>query len=262
MKENEKHPFYLQELNSRGSLSPILMAHGLNQNPESLQPIADKFARAGHPVYLFHIPGHARSTEHTQIDASYVIDAFSESYRFVRRESKQKPLFFGYSYGGLLGVLSSLDCEFQGLALLAPALKLRPYTHAIKLVLPWVGRLRSMPLPSSAMQTRYRYHQGGVPTEIYRSFFQLYSRMQNLDRSDLPQVSGRVWMHPKDELIDFSRLNRWLGEYTPWQNRPLSNSQAKQNGYKHLCLDIQTLGESEFLRLTDEVLGFFAESCH
>ncbi|MCJ8278327.1 MAG: hypothetical protein HRT44_06080, partial [Bdellovibrionales bacterium] len=146
---------------------------------------------------------------------------------------------------------------FQKMLLLAPALKVRPYTLLLKAALPFLKVVRSIPLGGDQYEKYYRFHTGGAPREVYESFYQTYSFFQKNIPQSLTKTKAMVVCHPKDELIHHNKLEKWVRQKTPWSFKSISNSEADFQRYNHLCFDTQSLGTKSYQELLRSSEVFF-----
>ena len=160
--------------------------------------------------------------------------------------------FFGYSFGGLVGMSRLNQNPFQSVNLVAPALELRPSSHLIRPLLPFVKRVKSLPLKSPEKDRYYRFHQKGVPADIYRSFFSIYKKFQETPSKSL-SVEGHVFAHPLDELVSSQSLKKWVSGQKSLQFHDLSNKGAVFRGFNHLCFAPETLAPESYEKLVTTI---------
>jgi len=253
-------PNYLEKISDVQGNSSLLCVHGLNQNPSCLRPLLRDIEPFGYEAYLLHLPGHRDlySSYEPLLPHFFSTALLDASAHLLERYGKP-PLFVGYSFGGLLGVLNADQILFSKMILLAPALRLRFYAHLLRPTLPFVKKIKSVSLHDSRLEQKYRFYQNGVPSEIYKSFFCFYSQLHKKDKSYLRKTKGLVFSHPNDELVSFSSLNSWVRNYTDWSRLTLNNSQAEFCAYNHLCFDKQTLGERSYNKLISDIYEFICD---
>ena len=238
---------------------PLLCTHGLNQNPQALSPLLKDMAALGFKPYLLHLPGHAGETDFSDLTAESYLQSFNDSYNYLKQEHESKIYFLGYSFGGLIGAYQFESCPFEKMVLIAPALELHRYTLLIKPFLPYISRVRSVALGNPEMESRYRYHEKGVPAEVYSSFFSIYSRYQKKENESLKEASVLMMAHPRDELVSHRKLRRWVARNTEWVFHSLDNREAKFRRYNHLCFDSNTLGNKSYQFLLKEIEKFLVD---
>ena len=192
------------------------------------------------------------------VNGQEVLQAYREAHQTVKQlsEKDQVPFhFFGYSFGGLIGTAMLSRCPFDKIVLLAPAIKIRIFTHALRPLLPYISRIISIPLGNSELEKHYRFHLKGTPKEVYESFFEIYQEFNQIEAKSFNQnnTKGIVFSHPKDELIAHKQLKKWVKEKTNWQFHTLSNKGAQFKRFKHLVFDPRTLGRKNYQKLLSTI---------
>ena len=252
-----KKPSYLEELPSSTDFEKILLcAHGLNQNPSALKILLEDLTKLGFKTYLLHLPGHFGEMDYSSLKAKDYYEAHKSSYDYLVQKYNQPIYFLGYSFGGLIGVHHFDHCPFEKMILLAPAIKLHGYTTLLKAVVPYLSRIKSIALGSDEVEARYRYHNNGVPAEIYSSFFTIYSQNKFKDKSLAKKSEALVMIHPRDELVSSWKLRRWVTKKTRWKFKTLDNKEAPFRRYNHLCFDPMTLGVDSYNTLLKDIKEF------
>jgi esterase/lipase len=243
---------WLKELSCKATGTPILCIHGLNQQPMALRPLLLDLEKQDNKAYLLVLPGH-EVADQRPMDRESHEQSIINAHNYIVNKHGQTPNLLGYSYGGLLGAYFASELKFNKLVFLAPALKLRSYTLAIQPFLKILPKVPSIPLGNTQLETYYRFHTRGVPSQIYQSFFYFYTRMIEADKTYLKDYSALVYAHPKDELIDSLGLEAWVKKHTQWSFTQLDNSKAQFTRYNHLCFDSRTLGESVYNRMLSQI---------
>lgn len=254
-----KQPTYLERINDQERRQPLLCLHGLNQQPNALKPLSKKMEQFGYSPYLLHLPGHRFRNGDFNLDSQTFLQAYKGAYDYLCHHYNKAPVFLGYSFGGLIGVHYSDLCAYEKMILLAPALEMRTYAFMIKMGLPFLNRIYSMPIGTREQEKRYRYHQKGVPSSIYRSFFSIYSENQKKDKDYLKATKAIVFCHPYDELVSYKKLKRWVASNTSWKFETVDNRMASFSKYNHLCFDLETLGESSYQDLLSKIQNFMQD---
>lgn len=254
-------PFYLEEIQKDDHGDKILLClHGLNQKPQALKPILNDFGKMGFKSYLMHLPGHDGVHNYGGLTKDSFFDAYKRAYDWIYNRHGQLPYFFGYSFGGLIGVHHYDRFPFEKMILLAPALQLHVYTLLLKPALPFLNRVRSISMGNDKFEDLYRYHSQGVPRQVYQSFFSIYTENRSKDKNYLKDSQGLVLTHPYDELISFKKLSRWVETNTSWKIKSINNHGAEFKRYNHLCFDPITLGSQSYESLMREVSLFINET--
>lgn len=249
--------YFLEEIPASGELKKrVLCVHGLNQNPEALKFFLKELSYHGVQVFLLHLPGHNKSFKGEEVQFSEISEAYTESYGLITREHGKIDVFIGYSFGGLIGAYHFEECPFEKSILLAPAVRLKGITHGIKLILPFFKSIYSIPFVNKEYERKYRFHQKGVPSSVYKSFFQYYECFHKKNESFFKKSKGLVFCHKGDELIDYKKLKAWTQEKEHWKFLTLSNEKAVFKKYNHLCFDPTVLGDDQFKDLVQKSLNF------
>ncbi|HKJ00670.1 MAG TPA: alpha/beta hydrolase [bacterium] len=234
----------------------FLVLPGLNLHPHRLDPLTDVLNTAGAAAIAprltgFATPGDPALRRVRAADWLADVDAAWQSVH--ARLPDAAPSLLGYSLGGLLGLLWSLEAgvPLRRAILLAPALQLRPLLRAVMAVagvlLP--GRLW---LPSRAPAT-YRFHSG-TTVAAYRALAVLEHRLgAHLDAWLGGEGGGPPPMliaaSADDELISLMPLGA-LAQAFPERVTLLPLNHTPRPGFPaHLGLDATTLGETEWQRL-------------
>lgn len=250
-------PFFLEELPSEGGESKVLLCmHGLNQKPGALKTLLMDIAKMGFKTYLLHLPGHAGESDFSDLKAQDYFEAHRRAYDYIKNKHDKPIYFLGYSFGGLIGVHHFDQCPFEKMILIAPALKLHGYTSLIKPFLPHLNRIVSVRLGHPEFEAKYRYHEKGVPAEVYTSFFSIYSSNKFKDKTLAKQAPALVMVHPRDELVSYRKLKSWVSRKTNWKFLSLNNKGAEFRRYNHLCVDPTTLGHASYDNLLQEIKSF------
>lgn len=237
----------------------VLAVHGLNQNPQALNPLIHMFNDMNLSVYRLSLPGHRGECQEqlTSISAEDFVASFRASYSIAKTEAQQLnvPLYlFGYSTGSLLGFVlptRSPEIRFDKMIHIAPALRVRLYTHVVRLLFPFVDMI-----PSRSPEA-YRANQGGTSVALYRTFFHFYSQVEDLSPEQLNQPS-LIFIHPHDELVSAQGLRKMKEEYDldQWSIHSLQKPKASRSSYAHLVIDPQTMSEASWVLIKSQVAAF------
>lgn len=254
----QKKPYLIEEIQSQGETKArLLCLHGLNQNPKALKSFLSDLSASGVQSFLIHLPGHHQHSDDSTVSIESINQSYREAYKDLNKQYGNIDYFLGYSYGGLIGCSLAHEISYKKRLLLAPALRIKGYTHALKLLLPFMRRIQSIPLGDPALERHYRFHGKGVPQEIYKSFFEHYRQFHLNPQDKKIDVATLVYCHPKDELISYNGLKRWVAKRESFEFRTLENSKADFKKYNHLCFDQRTLGNDQYQKLVQETLQFF-----
>jgi alpha-beta hydrolase superfamily lysophospholipase len=239
-------------VDSRAARGAIVLVHGLNQRPSSLDPLAHELRRMGYHVYRPTLRGHASEGVLVFPDSYWEADVVN-AYTTVRKQHPLVPTYLiGYSLGGLL-ITKILDThpEIQpaGAMLIAPALSLRilPQTGYLLTILPPV----SWAVPNVAPDLYRRFAR--TPLFWYRNIFTLYSATRSLTNAErLRDIPTTIFANPHDELVSLCGLQEWLddNQLAPqWNIETIRPAPAEPNIPSHVLIDERSLGSAEWQRM-------------
>lgn len=190
----------------------VLLAHGLNMNPESWQQMITFLGGLGLSVYRLELKGHRERAfaDMMEVSAGGWLAEFNWATEFMLEALPGLPLFLmGYSLGGLLGVVAQLQRNtacFKKQVLLAAALSLKLYT---RLALPMT---RVMPSLASWSPKEYIANRRGTTGAAYRALFDLERQLRCAANHQLAVVNypTLVVMRPDGELISYRGMRRFF----------------------------------------------------
>ena len=107
---------------SRGGPNGVLVVHGFTGNPQSMRPLAERFAAEGYTVELPLLPGHGTAIE-DMLETSWADWSAAAEAAYQDLASRcDKVIVAGLSMGGTIAVwLSANHPEIAGLVLVNPA---------------------------------------------------------------------------------------------------------------------------------------------
>lgn len=259
--------------NTDGSSHGVyLLVHGLNLNPNRMNPLRDELLHAGFDVLQVQLTGHRMNLSHPEDSTSR--RARLEAFRKVtlsrwmgemqnvyrkakaRSEQQQVPLYYmGFSMGGLLGPLllvSPGSAHFDKMVLLAPAIRLRPRSQLVRLLF----LFPRLVIPSKSPE-RYRANSG-TPVSAYHAMLkgmrELNHRMnQNLD------IPTLVMMDTQDEFVSYCGLQHLMArqKLRKWKLIPIEKDKlVRESMYHHLIIDKTSLGPTAFPEMIGTIHSF------
>lgn len=254
-------PSFVEEIGFAGETDRVLFCvHGLNQRPEALKPLLKELRELGFKPYLMRMPGHDGGLDFGGLSPESFHKAYEEAYHFISQKHQTVPYFLGYSFGGLLGVCNYNKLPLKKMVLLAPAIQLHTYTFLLQPALPFLNKVSSISLGNDEYEKRYRYHEHGVPKEIYQCFFSIYKENLGNSKKSLQDSEALVLAHPYDELVSYKKLKKWVRKNTGWRTQSINNEDAEYSRYNHLCFDQTTLGKQSYSQLVLEVNEFLTKT--
>lgn len=238
-----------QKLPARGV---VILAHGLNQRPSSLDPIAEAIRNLGYHTLQLTFKGHDKEDTEIFLQDEWENDLLL-NYREMRARFKSLSLSItGYSLGGLITV-NALDkyseLNPESVVLIAPALSLRP--------LPQAGYLLNLfpPLSISVPNVAPPYYRRFERTPLfwYRNTFNLYTQTRALrNPTKLAKIDTLVIANPRDELVSFSGLRNWIKDSNLQSSWKLERTEPQAINPAipgHVLVDQRSLGINEWTRL-------------
>lgn len=252
-----------------------LVLHGLNLEPARMQPLIGLLNAAGFAAFNVALRGHgenftsrpgsdARRDRMAALKACRYADWAEEAlsaYREARRlaaAASGELCFVGFSYGALLGcdlLVSRPEVAFTRMVLLAPALRLRTWDRAIRLLSPFPALVLPTPAPDGYPANP------GTPVAAYNALFETLEHFEARlgPRLNIPTL---VFVDPGDELVSFEGLERLAAEQRldRWRIHPLRVSRPVLAGaLRHLILDEERAGRRAWAELRGVLLDFLTE---
>ncbi|MGZ3685727.1 MAG: alpha/beta hydrolase [Bdellovibrionota bacterium] len=229
----------------------VLLTHGLNALPASLDTLARVLAARGFVVFRPSFTGHRGDTreflrvtpEQWEKDARQF-----HAEALARAHAQGVPLHLcAYSMSALIyGALPEL--RFSRRALLAPALALHSWYPAaafLATAFPWVSFRSRIPEGYSANP------RGGFrPVKAMHAFRKKW-------RGEPDSTPTLIWANLRDELVDAPALKRMVSESAAWEYREVSTEgcQLRERFY-HLIVGEPALGAREWARVCGETAEF------
>lgn len=232
----------------------VLVLHGLNDNPETMNDITTHLNLQGYTVLRGALTGHRGSLLEMK---SLKMDDWKRDLKLLvclmnnKNKIQALPIHaIGFSMGALL-IMDYLstnpsDLYFQSLNFLSPAFAIHWY---LKLLTP----LRFFPskwlIPSRNL-AEYR-SQDGTSIAAYQAFFKT---LKNFKPNSLSRLNSslKVFMDPRDELVSFKSLMGFLPKGTMI---PINTDHHEhQKLYRHITFSKKSLGKKEWNSLMDNML--------
>jgi len=249
-----------------------ILVHGLNLNPERMNPLRDELCEAGIDVLQVHLAGHGKKDQdpddslsrRARLQAFRKVTLFQwmaemqDAYRRAHDRTKMQdvPLYYvGFSMGGLLGPLlmvSEDGMHFEKMVLLAPALRLRPRSYLVRPLF-----LFSRLVIPSRSPAEYRANPG-TPIAAYNAMFQGIRKF-NRHTNDALDVSTLVFLDKQDEFVSYRGLQELITrrDLQEWRLIPVAkDEQVDRHMYHHLIIDEASLGSTAFSDLSQIMRSF------
>jgi len=238
-----------------------LVIHGLNLQPDRMQPIISKLTESGIDVLALSLRGHGENYTHGRGTAEDQarLDAFkSVSYQLwmneaylaylqlkERGQEKGIPLFLtAFSLGGLIGLelfASNPDVRFDKLVLFAPAIRLHAKIYLERLLSPFPRLV----IPSMAPKT-YLANKKGTPIAAYNALFDGLDRF-NKNAGKKLNVPTLVFIDQQDEFIPIRKIEELVEDqrWDQWQFYIVEKEDsARDETFYHHIIDASSTGET------------------
>ena len=240
-----------------------LVCHGLNLNPERMQPLSDALTELRVENYRLKLTGHRGDLEEMrEVTPALWLKEVYESYRIVKKHAEEQNLPFyyvGYSLGGVLGTMM-LETELPGkvsfdkMLLLAPAVSVKGFTRLV-LITKIFGNRALMPTFSLK---DYRANDG-VSVAAYDALFAYIKALDESKEHKNLNIPTLVLMDPRDELISLSGIKSLIKERNldQWQIGLLKKDpKPKKNCFNHLILGPDSMGKKGWQNLVKQISDF------
>ena len=238
----------------------ILLLHGLNQDPRSLDPLCRLLSHKGFLVYRPVLEGHAYKTTKDFPAAIWSTNAV-RSARIVHEQYPNLPFHIvGYSLGGLLAVTTASTLSSQerpvSMVLLAPALSLR----ALPALAGWLGLAprSTVEVPNLAPQAYRRF--ATTPLFWYANILELYEhRDETIDFNALRPIPTLVVLNSRDELISSRGVQEWMSEHNlspQWRAYDVQPHPSSRVFAEHLIVDERSVGPEQWKNMFQTMVEF------
>ncbi len=235
-----------------------LVIHGLNLDPERMQPIIDVLNENGVDALRLSMSGHGRNfARQDGVDAA---DARMEAFKAVsyhrwsaetltawrqarqRADQEKVPLVLvGFSMGGLMGLdllASRPEATCERAILFAPAVSLHGWDHLIRVF----SLFPRMVIPTLA--PRHYLANPGTPMAAYNALFEALDHFEAHAGPRL-NVPTLVFIDPADELVSMGGVKR-LAETAGldrWRFHPVTKADTAAPGtLHHIMIDEASVG--------------------
>jgi pimeloyl-ACP methyl ester carboxylesterase len=108
----------------RGEGKPIVLAHGNGETHKIFDDIAQKLANKGFKVVAGDMRGHGESGK---VERLYYGDIADDYVAIIKAENLDKPIFYGFSDGGIVGLLIAMKHPDLLGKLITSGANLNPY---------------------------------------------------------------------------------------------------------------------------------------
>jgi len=260
--QSEDHSVQWFYNDTHGKLKGVaLVIHGLNLQPDRMQPIMSKLTESGIDVLGLSLRGHGENYPHSKgIDNDQArLEAFKNvSYQVwmneaylaylqvkTRGEKNGAPIFLtAFSLGGLIGLdlfASNADVKFDKVILFAPAIRLHSTIYLERVLSPFPRLV----LPSMAPET-YLANTKGTPIAAYNALFDGLDQF-NQNAGHKLNVPTLVFIDEQDEFIPRKKLQKLVEEkkWNQWQLYIVEKDKtAREDSFNHHIIDASSTGKT------------------
>ena len=253
-----------------------LVIHGLNLQPDMMQPIIAKLTATGIDVLALSLRGHGDNYIHGDdiaVDQAR-LQAFKNvsyplwtneaylAYLQIKERSEKigVPRFLcGFSLGGLIGLdlfASNADVQFNKVILLAPAIRLRTVVYLERLLSPFPGLV----IPSMAPKA-YLANKKGTPIAAYNALFDGLDRF-NKNADQKLNVPTLVFIDGQDEFIPLKKLKQLVEEkkWNQWQFYIVKkDATVREKAFYHHIVDPSSTGNAVWQGMMTAVTNFLRD---
>lgn len=236
----------------------VILAHGLNNKPEVMDPIAGLLNGENLTAIRLSFRGHTEQSRMGDVDATQWIEDLAFAYCYARENYPGAQLYnLSFSLGSAVTVAfleRFKEARFDKMIFLAPAITPNAWRLPGKFLA--IFDFTGLALPSR-MPKNYRA-LSWLPLSAYSALFDITDDIATItEQTKLSAIPTKILMNRDDELISESRLADWISnnKLESWQVK-LFRSAPDANSYRHLILDEGSLGIDGWSFLRGEIRDF------
>lgn len=241
----------------------VLAFHGLNNTPTMMDALASHLQNEGFSVLRGGLAGHGQGDEAFRtVTRVQWLDDVRLHYCTAKTEADRLgvPLhFLGFSLGALMEMdflTSHAQVSVSRAALFAPALTPRWYSALLR-GSRWIPRVM---LPGYTPRD-YRAHSGTTGA-AYHALFQAADALETADAAPL-RIPVLAFIDPDDMTVSYRGLQTFVRSrsLTSWRIETTTTEGGSVSGSKHhLIIDPASLGETEWKRVSNELVRFLKDA--
>jgi len=246
-------------INANAPKSTVVLVHGLNQRPSTMDDFAVTLAGMGHNVYRISLNGHHSDTPQSAACAQWgadVSNAIEEAHQHYPHSSIS---VIGYSLGAL-ATINALSRDTtrrpEAVVLLAPPVALRAIGSLATITQLFPDSSFSVP---SLTPARYRLFST-LPMTWYSHVADMIDKVKVCTGSDqLAAIPTLILLSPADELISWSGVEGWIsrcGLTKNWHMKAVRPAESSVPAFEHVLFDPQSLGVEPWQYVTTELRNF------
>lgn len=243
----------------------VVVAHGLNLRAFALQPLFEPLRAAGATVVVVQFRGHALEgvadpatrAAWQSVRAGDWVDDLADALRHGVTLARQRHVgltFIGYSLGALVYLFSVAIAKLDPVlidrrVLIAPPVCIR---HYCRLVLAFGVFGRRFMLPSFVPPDIRSHAETSVAA--YQATFSMEATLNTESAAHRLAQPTTVLMDPKDELVSFPRLERWVRDHglgMAWTVIPIDKGTDARSSIHHYMMDERSLGASGLAKVSE-----------
>ena len=234
--------------------------HGLNTKPEKMSSVSKVLNDCNYSTLNITLSGHDGNIQDMQnvTDEIWLSDFHKGYYAAKQRADKKKiPIIFtGFSLGALVGLNYQTKFKqpiFDSMILFAPAITTNTYTKLVKIFYIF-GKTFLVP---SMQPKEYRVSKG-TSVAAYKALFSLIEKLDESNYLNM-NIPALVFIDTNDELINTSRLEEIISQYTDQNSKFVSINKSKNSSlikYHHLIIDESSTGPDYWNLIKNKITDF------
>lgn len=252
----------LEETVIRPARGAIVIAHGLNQRPSSMDFLAEFLRLEGYHTLRLALAGHDTPQAETFPSSTWVQQIASSFHETRARYPTLPVLYLGYSMSGLAAVRAlDIDPSFspKRMILIAPALSLRTIVESAS-ILRWFPAT-TFAVKNLAPRAYRRYER--TPLFWYRNVAEMYQQTATLENGQRAGATPTlIFANPRDELVSLKGLRSWVSDNQltdRWKLSIIRPETADPTLAEHLLIDQRALGIESWRTMEKEIRDFIRD---
>ena len=236
----------------------VIVAPGLNNKPETMQPIID--ALNGHGYRCVRVPLRFAQRLSSDRIASDWVSAFADVYDTCTARYDQGRIHsVAFSLGGLI-TLAFLQrtpaASLNALFLIAPPLALRRYAAVVRYLTP----LRRLGLSLPSLAPRRIRARSFTTLADYHAMLMLTRELDRARMADnIRRTRGCVIAGAQDELVDGDGVSEWIRQRLDW-NVVMLDTKPGGWWHGHVLLSEGSMGHEAWDVLTKQMIAHLSSA--
>lgn len=232
-------------------LGTVLVLHGLNQDPQTMDPLCRELAARGLTACRLTLAGHSPDTpKHNATKQRWIAQLESAYAEIEARFPNQPRYLLAYSIGASVAVTAILkneDLSFAKMFFIAPAIVLNWRSTFLRPLLPL--RVLNFSLPSLAPKG-YRVHSS-TSLDAYHAAVSLADSLRSVDPSRLRSIPTTIFISKDDEIVSARGFEKWRRRHNveAWQIEFVEPKPTPERSFAHMLFDEPTAGSMLWHRL-------------